>query len=212
MNRQQRTNFSRSKVKTGAPPVQNNIAWTYQSASGVFINLTIEGSESGLVTNGVPAFEILDEGIVAVSSSLAGDTLTVEMNANVPFGSTLALRTPSIALRNRLGGMLNSGFAQIPVPPAPPEAATLELIGWSLDTMQFTIVTGLAPFFCNTSWNFRNLTNSSSELTVLVTASSVTVQMQSALNIDDVIEWDTQDTGFRTANGGGMNGGSIVLT
>lgn len=211
MNRQQRTNYSRSKVKTGAPPVPNNIAWSLLNVTGTTITLQIEGSELGLVTNGVPAFEIVGETITAVSSSLAGGVLTLEMSATVPFPSTLALQTPSIALRNRFGGMLNSGFVTLDPPPAPPEASEMTFSSLSGNEITMTISGGGSPYFHNVTWTLENSTQGDTGTCIEISGSNAKFLMNITPNPGDTLAWSTQDSGFRNSGGGGMNGGTEAI-
>lgn len=207
-NRQQRTNYTRQKPKPGAPPIRNNIGWSLTSVSGTEIVLTIDGSTSGLVKNGTPTFEILATAIVTVASVLTGDTLTLEMSDPVPQPGVLVLRTPSIAIRNEFGGLLNSGFAEIPAIPPPPEASTMSILSFSGPELTMQLAGGGPGFYANQNLQLHNDTASEYSSECLISGDVCVFRFTNPLSSGDAISWTPPADSFRNDSGGTMTAGT----
>lgn len=209
--RQQRTNYSRQKTKSGAPPVRNNIKWQFDAMAGDQITLLIEGSESGLVENGVPEFEILATAIVATASSLVAGVLTLTMSAAPSAPCILALQTPSTALRNQFGGLLNSGFCEIPPPPPPPIPTTPSYSNHSGYQLDCLLTDGGPDYFSNASLSLYNSTKSEYSTSAIVSGDHLYAEFPSAIDSGDSIDLPSTSSAFRNSQGGGLYGTSILV-
>lgn len=209
--RQQRTNFSRTKVKPGAPPVRQALLWRVEEVAGAVVSMTILGSTEELVRSGVPAFVVEETGATAVSVELIGPAMYVTMSEEPSDGEHLMLALNSNAVRNGFGAQLSAGVQELVVTPEPPEPNTLTYGGTSGAETVLNIGGGGGPNYCNDSLIFADDTEPQNSTGVRIDGNQLFVSWAVMPVSGTTISWGDGAGGYINANGGVLEPGGVVV-
>lgn len=126
LTRQQRTNYTRQKVKPGAPPVIPTIQWIITNIAGNVVTVQIAGNLAGLVINGTPGVRRVLDGSLASSwmwtvPPSGGTTaeFSLAFGSAITEGEYFEVVQGDLSIRNRFGGSLAAN-QQLWDPSTPP--------------------------------------------------------------------------------------------
>lgn len=218
MNRQQRTNYLRQTTTTVQPQALYSLTWTVVASIGAVLTLKIEGMLNGLVLNGVPALIPEISGRVPVSAVIVpGPSPDLYQFLEVTFDGALAnsdlytLEMPSPSLRNRWGGVLNSGKQAFPTPFIFSDEIAIAYAGHTPTQLQIDFFSQFLPVCIGPSPILEN--NATFELGTFVGWSGGWAVFDFSLGLasGNQISWPSAQASFKNQFGGTLTGGSFVI-